>query len=100
MSFIGLRWPLLYVLFKNLPKNDNVRKCHNNTNKCFAAIGTEMVNQIPIQKGFEIYLEKAKAKFKLREIDEEDILNITKAQQLKTHQTACWDREKGGTEIG
>ena len=42
-----------------------------------------MASQIPMQEGFEKYLEKSKAKFKLREMDEEDVMKIMKVQQPK-----------------
>ena len=52
-------------------------------NKYFASIGTEMAGTIPAQDGFESYLSKTNAKFKLREMEEEDVMKIMRAQQPK-----------------
>ena len=42
-----------------------------------------MADKIPAQDGFESYLSKTNAKFKLREMEEEDVMKIMKAQQPK-----------------
>ena len=42
-----------------------------------------MADTIPAQDGFESYLSKTNAKFKLREMEEEDVMKIMRAQQPK-----------------
>ena len=62
----------------------NKKNITNAFNVYFASIGTDMPAKLPTTEGYEEYLQLPEIeKFKLREMDEEDVMKIMKNQLAK-----------------
>ena len=62
----------------------NKKNVANAFNVYFASIGTDIAAKLPTTEGYEEYLQlPERDKFKLREMDEEDVMKIMKNQQAK-----------------